>query len=374
MLLGVYGADVIKVEPPEGDWSRFLGTTYGNHTTLSAVYNRGKRSLCLDMKHKDGDRHRPAAGEGLRRPDRGLSARRRRAARDRLRGTGARQSRPDLSLGQRLRAERSLLEAARLGFGGAGVFRPGVDQCRQRRHPAPGRHHDLRRRHRRLCLPGHRHHAVCARHRRHRPLDRRQSLPIDRGAARPQGRRAYSGGRRAARAQRAGGLLSDQRRLDDGHAGQRAAIQAPVRGDRTRRSRQRSALCRFRRPRGFRRYADLATARSVPDAADGCLAVAAACGRSHRRAHPQSRRMAAQRPCRGDQGGGVPGYAGRRPGLHAAHAGHCEPVGRRSVSRAGYRTGQLRGAAAKPGSSAAPSTIWSRPARCVRPKQRRRRS
>src|SRR5256885_4736455 len=54
MLFGVYGADVIKVEPPEGDWSRFLGTTYGNHTTLSAVYNRGKRSLCLDMKHKDG--------------------------------------------------------------------------------------------------------------------------------------------------------------------------------------------------------------------------------------------------------------------------------------------------------------------------------
>jgi crotonobetainyl-CoA:carnitine CoA-transferase CaiB-like acyl-CoA transferase len=54
MLLAVYGADVIKVEPPEGDWSRFLGTTYGNHTTLSAVYNRGKRSLCLDLKHKDG--------------------------------------------------------------------------------------------------------------------------------------------------------------------------------------------------------------------------------------------------------------------------------------------------------------------------------
>jgi crotonobetainyl-CoA:carnitine CoA-transferase CaiB-like acyl-CoA transferase len=54
MLLGVYGADVIKVEPPEGDWSRYLGTTYGSHTSLSAVYNRGKRSLCIDMKHKDG--------------------------------------------------------------------------------------------------------------------------------------------------------------------------------------------------------------------------------------------------------------------------------------------------------------------------------
>jgi len=54
MLLGVYGADVIKIEPPEGDWSRYLGTTYGNHTALSAVYNRGKRSLCLDLKSERG--------------------------------------------------------------------------------------------------------------------------------------------------------------------------------------------------------------------------------------------------------------------------------------------------------------------------------
>src|SRR3954447_7290270 len=54
MLLAVYGADVIKVEPPEGDWSRYLGTTYGSHTALSAVYNRGKRSLCLDLKHREG--------------------------------------------------------------------------------------------------------------------------------------------------------------------------------------------------------------------------------------------------------------------------------------------------------------------------------
>src|SRR5262245_45578913 len=51
-LLAAYGADVIKIEPPEGDWSRRLGTTYGNHSTLSAVYNRGKRSLCLDLKQE----------------------------------------------------------------------------------------------------------------------------------------------------------------------------------------------------------------------------------------------------------------------------------------------------------------------------------
>ena len=54
MLLGVYGAEIVKVEPPEGDWSRYLGTTHGKHTALSAVYNCGKRSLCLDLKHDDG--------------------------------------------------------------------------------------------------------------------------------------------------------------------------------------------------------------------------------------------------------------------------------------------------------------------------------
>jgi crotonobetainyl-CoA:carnitine CoA-transferase CaiB-like acyl-CoA transferase len=49
-LLAANGADVIKVEPPEGDWSRRLGTTYGSQSALSAVYNRGKRSLALDLK------------------------------------------------------------------------------------------------------------------------------------------------------------------------------------------------------------------------------------------------------------------------------------------------------------------------------------
>src|ERR1700754_3599199 len=49
-LLAANGADVIKVEPPEGDWSRRLGTTYGAHSALSAVYNRGKRSLARELK------------------------------------------------------------------------------------------------------------------------------------------------------------------------------------------------------------------------------------------------------------------------------------------------------------------------------------
>jgi crotonobetainyl-CoA:carnitine CoA-transferase CaiB-like acyl-CoA transferase len=50
MLLAMHGAEVIKIEPPAGDWSRGLGTKYGDQTAMSAHYNRGKRSVALDLK------------------------------------------------------------------------------------------------------------------------------------------------------------------------------------------------------------------------------------------------------------------------------------------------------------------------------------
>jgi crotonobetainyl-CoA:carnitine CoA-transferase CaiB-like acyl-CoA transferase len=50
MLMAMHGAEVTKLEPPGGDWSRGLGTRYGDHTAMSAHYNRGKRSLALDLK------------------------------------------------------------------------------------------------------------------------------------------------------------------------------------------------------------------------------------------------------------------------------------------------------------------------------------
>lgn len=55
MLLAQYGADVIKVEPPDtGDWSRALGTVYGDHTAYSIPANLGKRSIALDLKQETG--------------------------------------------------------------------------------------------------------------------------------------------------------------------------------------------------------------------------------------------------------------------------------------------------------------------------------
>lgn len=50
-LLGLQGATVIKVEPPEGDWGRRLGEIRGDHCAHSLAFNRGKRSIALDLKN-----------------------------------------------------------------------------------------------------------------------------------------------------------------------------------------------------------------------------------------------------------------------------------------------------------------------------------
>jgi crotonobetainyl-CoA:carnitine CoA-transferase CaiB-like acyl-CoA transferase len=54
MLLAQHGADVIKIEPMEGDWSRTLGDLRGDHGGHSVYFNRGKRSIALNLKHPDG--------------------------------------------------------------------------------------------------------------------------------------------------------------------------------------------------------------------------------------------------------------------------------------------------------------------------------
>lgn len=55
MLLADLGADVIKVEPPEGDWARGVGHQVGpSESSAHLSLNRNKRSLCLDLKHPQG--------------------------------------------------------------------------------------------------------------------------------------------------------------------------------------------------------------------------------------------------------------------------------------------------------------------------------
>jgi crotonobetainyl-CoA:carnitine CoA-transferase CaiB-like acyl-CoA transferase len=54
-VLGDYGADVIKIEPPEGDRMRVNGVT--RNRGMSSIFlalNRNKRSLCIDLKAPAG--------------------------------------------------------------------------------------------------------------------------------------------------------------------------------------------------------------------------------------------------------------------------------------------------------------------------------
>ncbi|MDB5373873.1 MAG: Formyl-CoA transferase [Belnapia sp.] len=53
-LLAACGADVVKVEPPAGDWSRGLSTREGSQSVMHVSFNRGKRSIVLDLQQEAG--------------------------------------------------------------------------------------------------------------------------------------------------------------------------------------------------------------------------------------------------------------------------------------------------------------------------------
>jgi formyl-CoA transferase len=53
-ILQQLGADVVKVEPIAGDWSRAMGTTRCGTSALTVAFNRGKRSLACDLRKPEG--------------------------------------------------------------------------------------------------------------------------------------------------------------------------------------------------------------------------------------------------------------------------------------------------------------------------------
>ena len=159
MLLADLGADVVKVEPPEGDATRGWGPPWvGSEAdgTRTAAYflavNRNKRSIRLDLKQPDG-------AAALRR----LLDRRRRARRE----LPSRWLRPDSASAtpSSRRSTRGLVHLAITGYGSTGTDaeRPGYDFViqavsglmsitgaprRGRRRPDEGRRRDRRRRRR----------------------------------------------------------------------------------------------------------------------------------------------------------------------------------------------------------------------------------
>lgn len=53
-LCAQHGANVTKIEPRHGDWARSLGRRHGDASTYFAIYNRGKKSIVIDLKTEEG--------------------------------------------------------------------------------------------------------------------------------------------------------------------------------------------------------------------------------------------------------------------------------------------------------------------------------
>jgi crotonobetainyl-CoA:carnitine CoA-transferase CaiB-like acyl-CoA transferase len=54
VMLGLNGANVIKVEPPDGDWIRVMGGGREGLTANAIIGNLGKRSICIDARKPEG--------------------------------------------------------------------------------------------------------------------------------------------------------------------------------------------------------------------------------------------------------------------------------------------------------------------------------
>ena len=57
MILGDMGADIVKIEPPGGDWMRnfaLSGIYLGGETVSYLAFNRNKRSIGIDLKTPEG--------------------------------------------------------------------------------------------------------------------------------------------------------------------------------------------------------------------------------------------------------------------------------------------------------------------------------
>ena len=53
-VLGDFGADITKVEPPQGDITRRIGPMAGDMAALYASTNRNKKVICIDITDPSG--------------------------------------------------------------------------------------------------------------------------------------------------------------------------------------------------------------------------------------------------------------------------------------------------------------------------------
>ena len=257
-LLGDFGAEVIKVEPPAGDQMRDWGQVRHRGRTLWwSVLARNKRSVALDLKDPEAAGARAGAGRRRRRGGRELPPRRDGALGA---GTGGRaRGQPGLHLRarERLRAALALPRPPRLRLRRRGDLGAALHQRLPRTGAAPRGHLA-----RRLAggverLPGDPARAVRARHpgrgraggRRGDPRRLLRDDRVARSRLRPRGRRARAE-RVATAPDRAVERVPLIRRPLGGDRRQpRPAVAQAGRGDGPSRAGRGSALRDPRRPR-----------------------------------------------------------------------------------------------------------------------------
>ena len=156
-LLGDFGADVIKVEPPGigdamRDWGRLR---HNDHSLWWSILARNKRSVALNLREPEGQR---IAAELAASAD--IVLENFRPGTMEKWGLGpedihTRNPRVDLRARLRLRPDRALLASPRLRLGGRGDLRPALHQ----RLPRPGAsalgHQPRRHARRPVRVPGH---------------------------------------------------------------------------------------------------------------------------------------------------------------------------------------------------------------------------
>ena len=74
-LLGDLGAEIVKVEPPQGDEYRHIGVLKDGYSALFLLMNRNKKSIVIDLKKSPRAEPCPTTGRTLRRGNRELQAR-----------------------------------------------------------------------------------------------------------------------------------------------------------------------------------------------------------------------------------------------------------------------------------------------------------
>ncbi len=142
LALADHGAEVIKIEPPDGDPGRRIGLADGPTTVFFRNLNRGKKSVVLNLKDAAQPREPSEVVCDRRRVRRVVPAGRRRAPRRRLRGRPAPQCRDRLLLDQRIRERRSVSRSARPRFRRRGGRRTAQHDAWRRRPAGFARYSD----------------------------------------------------------------------------------------------------------------------------------------------------------------------------------------------------------------------------------------